>query len=197
MLVLILGLILFVVVHSLRVWADAWRSAQIERWGIWPWRVAYSVVSVIAIAMVIWGYGQARMTSIDLWSPPAWTRLATVALTLPAFGLWAASLVPGTRVKAALGYPVAAGVKVWALAHLLSNGRLADVLLFGSFLLWAVLIFSAGRRRAAVHEVMAAGLEKPRGSMGRDLLAVALGVLMWFGFARGLHAPLIGVAPLG
>lgn len=188
---LILGLILFVAVHSLRAWADAWRSAQIARLGVWPWRVGYSVISIIAIVLVIYGYGAARLTPIDVWHPPVWTRMATVALTLPAFGLWAASLVPGTRIKVALGYPVAAGVKVWALAHLLSNGRLADMLLFGSFLLWAVLIFKAGRRRDRD-----AGVKKPKASVARDFLAVGLGTLMWFAFARWLHVPLIGVAPL-
>ena len=125
-----------------------------------------------------------------LWLPPEWTRDLTALLTLPAFVLIAAAYVPGNRIKAAVGHPMVAGVKVWAIAHLCSNGKLADVLLFGAFLVWAVLDFRSARRRDR-----AAGVRYPAGSGARDGLAIAAGIGAWALFAAFLHLRLIGVRP--
>jgi uncharacterized membrane protein len=113
-------------------------------------------------------------------------------LTLPAFVLMAAAYVPGTRIRARLGHPMVLGVKLWALAHLLSNGRLADILLFGSFLVWAVACFRAARARDRRD-----GVVRPVGPVSRDAIAVAVGVAGWVVFALFLHGWLIGVAPFG
>jgi uncharacterized membrane protein len=189
---LIAGLVLFLGAHSVRIFADGWRSAQIARAGAGAWKAIYSIVSLAGFAMIIWGYGQTRLAPVDLWFPPAWTRHAAALLTLPAFVLLAAAYVPGTRIKAAVGHPMVAGVKLWAFAHLLSNGRLGDVVLFGAFLAWAIADFIASRRRDR-----AAGTRYPAGPVSRDVLAVAIGVVAWAAFAFALHGWLIGVRPFG
>lgn len=189
---LIAGLVLFLGAHSVRIFADGWRSAQIARAGAGAWKAIYSIVSLAGFAMIVWGYGQARLAPVDLWFPPAWTRHAAALLTLPAFVLLAAAYVPGTRIKAAVGHPMVAGVKLWAFAHLLSNGRLGDVVLFGAFLAWAIADFIASRRRDR-----AAGTRYPAGPISRDVLAAAIGVVAWAVFAFALHGWLIGVRPFG
>jgi hypothetical protein len=136
---LIAGLVIFFATHSVRIFAEDWRAAGIQRMGERPWKAIYSLVSIAGFVLIVWGYGLARQAPVDLWSPPAWTRHVTALLTLPAFILVAAAYVRGNRIKAAVGHPMVLGVKTWALAHLLSNGRLADVLLFGGFLVWAIL----------------------------------------------------------
>ena len=189
---LLLGLLVFLGVHSVRIFADGWRSAQIARAGTGAWKAIYSIVSLAGFAMIVWGYGQTRLAPVDLWFPPAWSRHAAALLTLPAFVLLAAAYVPGTRIKAAVGHPMVAGVKLWAFAHLLSNGRLGDVVLFGAFLAWAIADFIASRRRDR-----AAGTRYPAGPVSRDVLAVAIGVVAWAAFAFALHGWLIGVRPFG
>lgn len=124
MLMLLAGLILFLGVHSVRIFADDWRSRQIERFGEMPWKGIYSVISILGFVLIVWGYGVTRAESIALWAPPIWTRHLVSLLTLPAFVLIAAAYVPGTRIKAAVGHPMVLGVKLWALAHLAANGRL-------------------------------------------------------------------------
>ncbi len=189
---LIAGLVLFLGAHSVRIFAEGWRSAQIARAGLGAWKAIYSIVSLAGFAMIVWGYGQTRLAPVDLWFPPVWTRHAAALLTLPAFVLLAAAYVPGTRIKAAVGHPMVAGVKLWAFAHLLSNGRLGDVVLFGAFLAWAIADFIASRRRDR-----AAGTRYAVGPVSRDVLAVAIGVVAWAAFAFVLHGWLIGVRPFG
>ena len=134
MLALLAGLVLFLGVHSVRIVADGWRSAQIARMGALSWRGLYSLASLVGLVLIVWGYGQARLDPVILWNPPAWTRYVTSLLVLPAFILIVAGNLRGTKMKAALGHPMVLGTKVWAFAHLLSNGTLADVVLFGGFL---------------------------------------------------------------
>src|SRR5262245_54032384 len=124
---LIVGLVIFLGAHSVRIFAEEWRARQIERLGHQPWKGLYSLVSVAGFALIVWGYGLAREHPVSLWNPPAWTRHVAALLTIITFVLWTAAYVPGNRIKAALGHPMILGVKVWALAHLISNGRLADV----------------------------------------------------------------------
>ena len=189
---LIAGLVLFLGAHSVRIFAEGWRSAQIARAGLGAWKAIYSIVSLAGFAMIVWGYGQTRLAPVDLWFPPVWTRHAASLLTLPAFVLLAAAYVPGTRIKAMVGHPMVAGVKLWAFAHLLSNGRLGDIVLFGAFLAWAIADFIASRRRDR-----AAGTRPAVGPVSRDLLAGAIGVVAWAAFAFVLHGWLIGVRPFG
>lgn len=190
MIVLILGLLMFLGIHSVRMLASEWRSAQILRWGEMPWKGLYSVVSLVGFGLIIWGYGLARAEPIVLWLPPLWTRPVAGVLTLISFILLVATYLPGTRIKAAVGHPMVLGVKAWALAHLICNGNLADLLLFGSFLAWAVADFISFRRRDR-----ATGQTYPALGLSRDALAVAIGLAVWFGFARVGHAWLIGMSP--
>ncbi len=192
MIYLVIGLAIFLGAHSVRIVADDWRSAQIARLGANGWKGLYSLISIAGIVLIVWGYGQARLDPVVLWTPPVWTRHAAAPLTLIAFVLLAAGHVPGTRIKAAIGHPMVAGVKVWALAHLISNGTLADALLFGLFLIWAAFSFKAARSRDR-----ASGTTYPAGTFARDAVAVGIGVAAWVAFAFWLHAWLIGVPPLG
>lgn len=192
MIVLVLGLAIFLCVHSTRIFADGWRARQIERLGPMAWRGLYSLASLAGLALIVWGFGLARAEPVTVWSPPAWTRHLTALLVLPAFVLVAAGYVPGTYMKSRIGHPMLAGVKLWAFAHLLANGKLADILLFGAFLAWAALAFVRSRRRDR-----AAGIGYEARGASRDALAVAIGLAAWLLFARFGHAWLIGVDPFG
>lgn len=191
MTVLVLGLIVFLGAHSVRIFADGWRSATIARIGAGPWKGLYSLVSIAGLALIVWGYGQTRIDPVVVWNPPPWTAHPTSLLTLVAFVLIAAAYVPGNHIRAAIGHPMVAGVKIWAFAHLLSNGRLGDVVLFGALLAWAVLDFRAARRRDR-----ASGAPRPAATVPRDIATVVAGVVAWAAFAFYLHAWLIGVQPI-
>lgn len=191
MLLLMAGLALFLGVHSVRIFADDWRTAQIGRVGPKVWKGGYTLVSVIGFVLIVYGYGLARQTPVVLYTTPAWTRHSAALLTLGAFVMIAAAYVPETHIKARLRHPMVAGVKVWAVAHLLANGTLADVVLFGSFLAWAILDYSAALRRDRI-----ANVGYVVGPISRDIAAVAIGVLAWVVFTFWLHAWWIGVRPL-
>lgn len=189
---LVLGLVLFFGTHSVRIVADRWRDAQVARFGLLGWKALYSLVAIAGFVLIVWGYGSARAEPLIVFAPPLWTRHLAALLTLPAFVLLAAAYVPGTRIKAKVGHPMVLGTKIWAVAHLLANGTLADVLLFGSFLVWAILDYVASRRRDR-----AAGTVYVAGPVSRDVIAVVLGVAAWAAFALWLHGALIGVRPFG
>lgn len=189
---LILGLLIFLGVHSVRIVADGWRKHAVARLGAASWKGLYALASLVGFVLICWGYGLARQHPVVLWSPPAATRHVAALLVLFSFVLVAAAYVPHNSIKARVHHPMVVGVKVWAVAHLLSNGNLADVVLFGSFLAWAVLDFSAARRRDRE-----AGVRYPAGTAGATAMAVAVGVAAWIVFALWLHSWLIGVRPLG
>jgi len=188
---LILGLILFLGVHSVRAIAPGWRDRQRARLGANGWKALYSIASLAGFVLIVWGYGQTRAAP-DLWTPPYWTRHLAALLMIPSFVLLVAAYVPRNRIKAAIGHPMVVGVKVWAFAHLLANGRPGDVLLFGAFLAWAILAFIASRRRDR-----AAGTRYAAGTLTGDLLVAAIGLIAWAGFAFAGHRWLIGVGPFG
>lgn len=192
MTVLLLGLMLFLGVHSVRVFADDWRSAKIRQHGALRWKAVHALVSALGLTLVVWGYGVARAEPVDLWTPPTAMRHVAALLMLLSFVLLTATYVPGSRLKAKVRHPMVLGVKVWALAHLLANGRLADVVLFGGFLLWAVLSFRAARQRDR-----AAGNPPLPLHSGRDVITAFVGIFAWIIFALWLHGPLIGVRPFG
>ncbi|MDZ7856450.1 NnrU family protein [Sphaerotilus sp.] len=192
MTILLLGLLLFLGVHSVRIFADDWRTTQVRVHGPLKWKAFYTLVSAVGLALVAWGYGLARAEPVDLWMPPAAMRHVAALLMLLSFVLLTATYVPGSRLKAKVRHPMVLGVKVWALAHLLSNGRLADVVLFGSFLVWAVLSFRAARQRDR-----AAGSPALPLHSGRDVITAFVGIFAWIIFALWLHGPLIGVRPFG
>jgi uncharacterized membrane protein len=192
MAVLILGLLVFLGAHSTRIFAEDWRGRQIGRLGENGWKAAYSIISLVGFAILVYGYGGARSAPVVWWTPPRWTAHLTALLVLVSFILIACAYVPGTRIKAAVGHPMVLGVKTWALAHLLSNGTAHDVVLFGAFLVWAVADYAASRRRDR-----ASGTRYPAGPVTRDAVAIAAGAIAWAVFAFALHGWLIGVRPLG
>jgi uncharacterized membrane protein len=189
---LIIGLLIFLGTHSVRIFADPWRSGRVAAFGLNAWKGIYSVISLAGFVLIVWGFGLARAEPVVLYTPPVWARHLAALLTVPAFILLAAAYVPGTRIKRAVGHPMVAGVKAWALAHLIANGTLADVVLFGTFLAWAIADYIAARRRDR-----AAGVVYVVGPMTRDVAAIVIGLLAWGAFAFWLHGILIGVRPFG
>jgi len=149
MTILILGLIIFLGLHSIRIFAEDWRNTLRAKMGALPWRGLYSVVSITGLLLIIWGYSLARQAPVVIWIPPLFTRHLAALLAVIAFIFIAAAYVPRNGIKAKLHHPMTLGIKTWALAHLIANGTLHDIILFGSFLLWSILLFRASRRRDA------------------------------------------------
>lgn len=189
MLYLILGLVLFLGMHSVEIVPPGMRAGAIARMGERPWKGLYALISILGFVLIIWGYGMARQEPILLYGPPVWMRHLSALIMLPVFPLLLAAYLPG-RIKTALKHPMLAAVKFWALAHLLANGMLADVLLFGSFLAWAVADRISFKRRVA-RPIPSA----PPGKMN-DVIAVVGGLAIYAIFVMGLHARLFGVSPL-
>jgi len=190
--VLVLGLVAFLGVHSVRIFAEPWRTRQIARMGEKRWKSLYSVASAVGLVLIVWGYGIARREPVVLWVRPVWAPHLAALLTLVAFILFPAAHIPGNHFKAWVKHPMVVGVGLWALAHLVANGTLNAVVLFGAFLVWAVVDFAAARRRDLV-----LGVVYPDGALDKDLMAVAGGVVFWAVFVFLLHGWLIGVRPLG
>jgi uncharacterized membrane protein len=186
---LIIGLVLFLGVHSVAILASDWRDRTLARMGEGPWKGLYSVISIAGFVLLIWGYGLARQTPTVLYTPPIWTHYVTAVLMLPVFPLLLAAYLPG-RIRAALKHPMLASVVLWAFAHLVSNGMLADVLLFGGFLVWAV----ADRLSMKHRPVRAIRTAPPTGF--NDLIAVTVGLALYAVFILWLHAKWFGVWPL-
>ncbi|MCA2999022.1 MAG: NnrU family protein [Rhodocyclaceae bacterium] len=192
MLMLIAGLVVFLGLHSSRIFAENFRAGVIASRGEGVWKGIYSVLSISGFLLIVYGYGEARLAPIALWYPPVWTRHVAALLTLFAFILLAAAYIPKNPIKAKLAHPMLLGTKVWAASHLLANGNVADVLLFGSFLVWAILCFRAAKKRdRAVGSVYQSG---PALTL---FATVGLGILLWAAFAFYLHAAWIGVRPFG
>lgn len=190
MALLVLGLLLFLGVHSIRVFADGWRAATIARIGEKPWKAIYSIISLAGLVLIVWGYARVR-GEVPLWTPPTFMRYVTAVLMLPVFAMFVAARVPANAIRATLHHPQVLSVKLWAFAHLLSNGNLPDVLLFGGFLVWAVLAFSAARKRDR-----AAGVVYPPGTMRGTVMTVAIGLVLYAVFLFGAHRWLFGVSPI-
>ena len=185
---MILGLALFLGVHSVSIVAPAWRDGRVQRLGEKPWKGLYALVSVVGFAMLVVVYGIARESPVLLYAPPAWTRHLTLLLMLPVFVLLFAAYLPG-RIKSAVKHPMLAAVMLWALAHLLANGTLADVLLFGGFLVWSVADRISLKYRVP-RPVPGASLRPVN-----DLIAGTGGLVVYVLFVAGLHRWLIGVSP--
>ncbi len=190
--ILILGLLIFLGTHSLRVYADDWRSRQLARFGEKRWKGVYALVSLLGLALIVWGFGLARQQPVPLYVPVLALRHLNALFTLVAFVLIVAAYMPRNHFRSALGHPMLAGVALWALGHLLATGRLHDVVLFGAFLCWAVMLFVLSRQRDR-----AAGKRPAAGRLAGDVASVAIGVVAWAAFAHWLHLPWIGVPPFG
>ena len=190
MLYLILGLVIFLGVHSVEIFSPTFRSRAVARLGEGPYKGLYSLLAIVGFVLLVWGYGVARQDPVLLYAPPIWVRHLTLLLMLPVFPLLFAAYLPG-RIKTATKHPMLASVKIWAFAHLLANGMLADVLLFGGFLAWAVVDRISVKRRAVVRPVPG----PPPGKLN-DVIAVVGGLAVYVAFVFGLHTWLIGVPPL-
>lgn len=187
---MILGLVVFLGAHSVRVAAPAWRQRMIGRVGEGTWKGVYSLVSIIGFVLIVWGYGQARAAGTTLvWVPPVGMRHAASLLTLLAFVLLVATYMPRNHIRRAVGHPMIIGVALWSIAHLLANGWLHAIVLFGAFLLWALVDWASAARRGPV-------VAAPASAM-MTALTVVVGVVAWLVFAMWLHRMLIGVAPFG
>jgi uncharacterized membrane protein len=191
MAMLVLGLVVFLGVHSTRIVAEGGRAKAIARLGEGPWKGVYSLLSLIGFALIVWGFAQARWSAPVIWTPPIWTRHTTILLMLLSLILIGAYIFKRSHIAVAVHHPMVWGVAVWAVGHLIANGSAADLLLFGAFLLWAIadLVNSYGRdaRKAAVY---------PSPSWGATLGAIALGVVLWIALLAGLHLWLFGVSPM-
>lgn len=191
MLVLILGLVLFLGIHSLRIFADDWRGRQIARMGLMRWKVLYAAVAIAGFVLLCWGFGLARQQPVLLYVPPLWLRHLNALFTLVAFVLFIAARVPRNHFKAKLHHPQVLAVKVWAFGHLLATGMLHDVVLFGSFFVWAVVLFAVSRRRDRRN-----GTIYPPGTVKGTVITVVAGIVLWALFAFWAHNFLFGVNPM-
>lgn len=192
MVILVLGLVIFIGVHSIRILAAPWRAAQIERFGPRAWRGAFAMLSILGFVLIVYGYGLSRRYPVPIWLPPFWMAHVTALLTAIAFIMIVAAYVPGNHFKRALGQPFVSGVALWAFAHLLANGTLNDIILFAVFLVWALFELRGENRRDRE-----AGVVYPVGQASRDVIVIVIGLVGWAVFAFWLHGVLIGVRPLG
>ncbi|SIT65599.1 Uncharacterized membrane protein [Ectothiorhodosinus mongolicus] len=187
---LIIGLILFLGMHSMRFVAPGVRQNVIDKAGDKAWIGIASIVSLVGLYLIVQGYGTARLEPFWLqriWMSPPWTAHVAALFMLVAFIILAAAFVPNNHIKAMFGHPMVISVKVWAIAHLFANGTRADVILFGAFLIWSVLSFRAARQRDK-----AEGVVRAPGRGGMTALTVVVGVAAYLVFAFYLHMLLIG-----
>jgi uncharacterized membrane protein len=191
LLVMILGLVLFLGVHTVTTQRDL-RAGLVASWGEGGYKIGYALVSLAGLALIVWGFADYRATGwINVWYPPKALRHLTVALMLPAVILVVASYIRG-RIYTTLKHPMLAGVKLWAAAHLLANGDLGSIILFGSFLGWAVFDRISLKRRAD-----SGAPPIPVGGVGNDAIAVAVGIVAYLALAFAFHPVVIGVPVVG
>jgi len=188
---MIAGLAMLLGMHVFTTQRDA-RARMIASMGEGTYKIVYSLVSIVGLALIIWGFSWYRATGwIDVWHPPVATKHIAVALMLPAVIMVVASYIRG-RIYTTLKHPMLAGVKLWAAAHLLANGDLGSIILFGSFLAWAVFARISLKRRGD-----AGAPPIPVGGMTNDLIAVAVGVIAYIALAFAFHPAVIGVPVVG
>jgi uncharacterized membrane protein len=190
LLILVLGLVVLLGAHVFVTFRDV-RAAAIARLGQNGYRALFAIVSVIGLALIVWGFGQYHAHDlIQVWSPPAFMRHITVGLMLFAVIFFTAAFIP-SHIKAKLKHPMLASAKTWALAHLLSNGDLGSILLFGSFLAWGVYARIAAKRRGDVGTTVA-----PSG-WTNDIIVVVLGIAVYLALGYYFHPYVIGVPAFG
>ena len=206
---LIWGLILFLGAHSVRIWADGWRNQTIEAYGEKAFKGVYALVSILGFYLLVVGYGEARLQTVALWNPPIFTKHISMLLMLFSSILLVATYIPRNHFKMRLGHPMVLSVKVWALSHLLANGNLADLVLFGSFLMWAVLNFRSARARdralllnlTVTEEAAGEPLAESESTNQHKLLSTIMtlvgGMAIWALITFVLHAKIVGVSPMG
>lgn len=189
MTLLMLGLLLFFGIHSVRIVAPGWRLAMIGRVGEQPWKGVYSLVALAGLALMVIGYGQARLMPELLYSPPGWMRHLTLTLLLPVFPLLLAAHLPGRIRRLAGGHPMLVATILWSAAHLTTTTTRADLLLFGTFLGWALADLASAVRRPGA----SGGRERPF----NDGIVIVVGLALYALFVLWAHRWLIGLSPLG
>lgn len=189
MTILIIGILVFLGVHSVRMLAPGWRDARLATMGEGPWKGSFALVALAGLVLIVWGYSQARLQSPVLYVAPYWLVHLTLLLMVFAFVSLMVSQLPAGRLKPILRHPMLLAVKIWAVAHLLVNGDLASVLLFGSLLAWAVWNRIALKRRGSPLPVA--------GPLTWDIAAVVSGVALWALFIWKLHEWIAGVSLAG
>ena len=185
----ILGLVVFFGVHSVSLLALGWRNRIAERLGPRTWQGIYSVVALIGFYLLVTGYGAARSSAAVLYASPSWLRYVAALLMLPAFALALASVLPG-RIRDRAGHPLLLATMLWAVAHLLTNGSAADLLLFGTFLAWAIAV------RLSLEHRPARPIRVLPSSPVNDVIVVVGGLALYAVFVLWLHARWFGVPPL-
>ena len=183
---LLLGLVIFFTMHSVSIVNDPWRDRMVAQIGLWPWKGLYALVSTVGFVLIVMGYGLARQTPVPVYLPPVWLRPVAMLLLVPVFPLLLATYLP-SRTKTVTKHPMLLATQLWAVAHLLANGMLADVLLFGAFLVWAVLDRISMKRRAP------RPVPAVPPSRANDIIAVVGGLALYVAFILWLHGWLIGV----
>jgi uncharacterized membrane protein len=194
---LLTGLLVFLLMHSFKLLAPSFRSRLINAMGPLTYKVVFSVVALLSLWLMVRGFRVARQLDAQWWIPPIWTRHLAVVMMWPALVLLVSAFVPGSGIKARLRHPMVLSIKVWALAHLIANGHLAHVILFGAILIWAVFIYRAARTedRSRMVGLMRSGAHVF--NLG-TLISLVLGSALWFWLALGGgHLALMGVSPLG
>jgi uncharacterized membrane protein len=184
---LVVGLVVFLGVHSVSIINRRWRNRMVARLGEWSWKGLYSLVAAIGLACVVYGYGLARQEPSILYVPPAWLRHVALLLMLPVFPFLLSTYLPG-RIKSTIRHPTLNATKFWATAHLCANGGWHDVLLFGGFLLWASIDRVSVKYRADAPQAVA-----PQGGLVNDAIALFGGLALYALFVFWAHGKLIGV----
>ena len=191
LLVMILGLVLFFGVHTLTTQREM-RAQVIAASGEGGYKIGYTLVSLLGFVLIVWGFAHYRATGMwEIWTPPTALKHLAVALMLPAVILVVASYIRG-RIYTRLKHPMLAGIKLWAAAHLLANGDLGSIILFGSFLGWAVF-----DRISLKHRADSGAPPIPVGGPGNDLIAVAVGLVAYLALGFAFHPVVIGVPVFG
>jgi uncharacterized membrane protein len=213
MTLLLCGLFLFIATHSVRIFAEPLRTSLVARMGEWPYKGVLAVFSLLGFWLLLTGYAQARLETWVIWTPPAFLRHIMWLLMLFALVLLVAAYVPRNHLKKRLKHPMVLSVKVWALAHLLVNGQMHQMVLFGAFLVWAVLSFRAARKRDALASALHGegaisgeatiatqvndAPEAPPAQWLSTLLCLVIGGAAWAALLWRIHAEWFGVSPLG
>ena len=186
--ILIAGLILFLGIH-LMLALDRERVESLKlSLGANAWRGIHSLVAVVGLVLIIWGFGLSRAEPVFIWQPPLWTRHVAALFSEAAIFFLVAALIPRNYFKAKFGHPLFIAIKLWAFAHLLANGRLGDMLLFGSFLIWSIIGFTRARRRDRL-----AGTVWPSSAWSGTTITVIVGLIFSAAIMFWLHERLIGV----
>jgi uncharacterized membrane protein len=191
MAILVLGLVIFFGLHSIRILAEGGRAKAVARLGDGPWKGIYSLLSIIGFFLIVRGFARARWNVVELWAPPVWARHITILLMLFSTILMGAYIFKKSHIAVAAHHPMVWSVAIWAAGHLLSNGSSADLMLFGAFLVWAVADLRSSYARDQRNTVA-----YPAPNWGATMGAFVLGVVIWIALLGGLHLWLFGVSPI-